>query len=98
MQRNRDGTEMYNMPGIPYRSAERASSATQHTCASMAICCHGFDHLVVDYYSNYFKMAQLANTKSSTVIQHIKSMFARHGIPNVLISDNGLFIFCLFIV
>ena len=45
--------------------------------------------LVVDYYSNYFEIAQLANTKSSTVIQHIKSIFARHGIPEVVISDNG---------
>lgn len=27
--------------------------------------------LVVYYYSNYFEIAQLANTKSSTVIQHI---------------------------
>ena len=45
--------------------------------------------LVVDYYSNYFEIAQLANTKNSTVIQHIKSIFARHGIPEVVISDNG---------
>ena len=29
--------------------------------------------LVVDYYSNYLEIAQVANTKSSTVIQHIKS-------------------------
>ena len=45
--------------------------------------------LVVDYYSNYFKIAQLASTKSSTVIQHIKSIFARHGIPEIVISENG---------
>ena len=45
--------------------------------------------LVVDYYSNYFEIAQLASTKSSTVIQHIKSIFARHGIPEIVISDNG---------
>ena len=40
--------------------------------------------LVVDCYSNYFEIAQLANTKSSTV----KSIFARHGIPDVVISDK----------
>ena len=38
--------------------------------------------LPVDYYSNYFEIAQLAKTKSSMVIQHIKSIFAN-------ISDNG---------
>ena len=45
--------------------------------------------LVVDYYSNYFEVAKLSNTKSPSVIQHIKSIFARHGIPEVVISDNG---------
>ena len=45
--------------------------------------------LAVDYYSNYFEIAQLASIKSSTVIQHIKSIFARHGIPEIVISDNG---------
>ena len=45
--------------------------------------------LVVDYYSNHFEIAQLASTKSSTVIQHIKSIFSRHGIPEIVISNNG---------
>ena len=45
--------------------------------------------LVVDYYSNYFEIAQLANTRSTTAIQHIKLIFARHGIPEMIISDNG---------
>ena len=45
--------------------------------------------LVVDYNSNYFEIAKHASTKSSTVIQHIKSIFARHGIPEIVISDNG---------
>ncbi len=44
--------------------------------------------LVVNYYSKHFEVAQLSNTKSPTVIRHIKSMFARHGIPEVVISDN----------
>jgi hypothetical protein len=31
----------------------------------------------------------LSNIRSATVIQHTKSIFARHGIPEVVISDNG---------
>ena len=45
--------------------------------------------LVVDSYSNYFEITQLASTKSSTEIQHIKSIFSRHGIPEIVIPDNG---------
>lgn len=48
------------------------------------------DYLViVDYYSKYFEFAKLENTKSSTVIMHTKSIFARHGIPVQVKSDNG---------
>ncbi len=45
--------------------------------------------LVVDYFSKYVEVALLSNTKSRTVITHLKSIFARHGIPMKLISDNG---------
>lgn len=34
-------------------------------------------------------MVQLKDTKSSTVIGKMKSIFSRHGIPEELISDNG---------
>ena len=45
--------------------------------------------LVVDYYRNFSEICRLHNTQSSTVIQHTKSIFARYGIPEVVISDNG---------
>ncbi|XP_021374484.1 uncharacterized protein K02A2.6-like [Mizuhopecten yessoensis] len=31
----------------------------------------------------------MLDTRSETVITHCKSQFARHGIPDILISDNG---------
>uniref|UniRef100_A0A3Q2FT90 Integrase catalytic domain-containing protein n=1 Tax=Cyprinodon variegatus TaxID=28743 RepID=A0A3Q2FT90_CYPVA len=34
-------------------------------------------------------MALLANMSSNCVITHAKSIFARHGIPHIVVSDNG---------
>ncbi len=45
--------------------------------------------VVVDYYSRYIEIARLENTTSKTVVNHTKSIFARHGIPEVVISVNG---------
>ncbi|XP_011688397.1 PREDICTED: uncharacterized protein K02A2.6-like [Wasmannia auropunctata] len=45
--------------------------------------------LAVDYYSKYVEIAQLRDTSSKTVIIHLKSMFARLGIPLLIYSDNG---------
>ena len=47
------------------------------------------DYLViVDYFSNYPEVCPLSNTRSSTIISHVKSIFSRHGIPKIVISDN----------
>ena len=45
--------------------------------------------LVVDYYSRFFEVGKLTSTRSSTVIAKLKGFFARHGIPEKLVSDNG---------
>lgn len=53
---------------------------------------HGSDYLVVtDYYSRFFEVVKLPNTQSRTVIERIKSIFARNGtcISFEVISDNG---------
>lgn len=41
------------------------------------------------YHSNFPEMALLSNTPSSCVITHVKSIFARHGIQDTEVSDNG---------
>ena len=45
--------------------------------------------VVVDYYSRYIKLSKLENTTSTAVINHMKSIMARHRVPETLISDNG---------
>ena len=44
---------------------------------------------VVDYFSSYVEIAKLNTVASSDVIIHVKSIFARHGIPETVVSDNG---------
>lgn len=46
--------------------------------------------LVIDYYSKYVEIENLgSNTTAENVIKKLKSIFARHGIPNIINSDNG---------
>ena len=45
--------------------------------------------LIVDYYSRFIEVARLKRTTAEEVIRHTKSIFARHGIPEDVISDNG---------
>ena len=45
--------------------------------------------IVVDYYSRWIEIVYLEETTSSYVIGKLKNIFAKFGIPEVLISDNG---------
>ena len=45
--------------------------------------------VVVDYFSRYPEVQKLNSTTSNTVITLLKSIFARFGIPETFVSDNG---------
>ena len=46
-------------------------------------------HVCVDYYPSFLEMDALESIRSATVIRKLKLHFARHGIPETVISDNG---------
>ena len=48
------------------------------------------DYLVtVDYFSRYFEVDLLPTTTSISIIQKLKTIFARHGIVEKLVCDNA---------
>ena len=48
------------------------------------------NYLVIsDYYSRFLEVLQLPSTTSTQIIQRLKATFARFGIPDEVVSDNG---------
>lgn len=55
------------------------------------LCEHnGHNYLIIsDYYSRFLEILHLPSTTTSHVTQKLKAVFARFGIPNEVVSDNG---------
>jgi len=51
---------------------------------------NGKSHMiVVDYYSRWAEIKRLPSDSSETVVKLLKEIFATHGIPDLVVSDNG---------
>ena len=51
---------------------------------------HGKVYLIViDYYSRWIESKSLDNLSSESIVYILKEILALHGIPNIIISDNG---------
>lgn len=51
---------------------------------------HNKEYIVlVDSYSDYVEVSQLKATTSTALIEFFKEQFSRHGIPDILMTDNG---------
>ena len=50
---------------------------------------------VTDYSSYYIEVARLCATSTQAVVRELKTMFARFGIPEILVTDNGPQVFRL---
>ncbi|UYV65567.1 K02A2.6-like, partial [Cordylochernes scorpioides] len=45
--------------------------------------------VVIDYYSRFPEVVQLDRLTANVVVRSCKSIFARHGVPETVVSDNG---------
>ena len=45
--------------------------------------------VIVDSYSKWPEVIPLKSTSSDTTVTHLRRLFGQHGIPDILVSDNG---------
>ena len=45
--------------------------------------------VVVDAYSKFPEVVKMTNTTVQTTITALRDIFSRHGLPEILVSDNG---------
>lgn len=45
--------------------------------------------VVVDVYSKWVELVLMHSTTSDAVIRVLRALFATHGLPDLLVSDNG---------
>ncbi len=61
-----------------------------HTVATDLFELHSTSYLlVIDYFSRFPEITRPTNTTSAAAIEAMKDVFARHGIPELVRSDNG---------
>ena len=78
-----------NNPSMPMQSHEIPDRPRSRVATDL-FSLKSMDYIVlVDYYSDYIEVSPLTDTISSSIIKFLKVQFSRHGIPDVLVSDNG---------
>ena len=45
--------------------------------------------IVVDAHSKWLEVIPVSSTTSTTTIEHLRSLFSTHGLPEMLVTDNG---------
>ena len=78
-QQQREWLHPHNIPGLPWQIVGTdLFEFAGHTYL-----------LVTDFYSKYFEIELLHQKTATCVINNLKKMFARFGIPDEVVSDNG---------
>ena len=70
---------MHDIPSMPWSKA--GIDLFTFNCKDYVI--------MVDYYSDFWELKELTATTSASIVKFCKEQFARYGIVDTLISDNG---------
>ena len=74
----------------PLLNSEGPKTPWSMVAANLFECIGATYLVVVDYYSEFIEIEKLENdTRSSAVIEAMSKIFAAHGIPDKVITDNG---------
>nr|XP_057937756.1 cytokine receptor family member b2 isoform X2 [Doryrhamphus excisus] len=80
--------EVHNVPE-PLLTTEPPNRPWQRVAADLFQWNRAMYLLVIDYFSRYIEVANLTSTTAVSVINKMKAIFARHGVPETLVTDNG---------
>ncbi|XP_060539010.1 uncharacterized protein K02A2.6-like [Pantherophis guttatus] len=77
-------------PATPVKEWEMPKSPWSRIHVDFARPFHGQTFLVVvDAYSKWVEIVAMASTTSAALIRALQRLFATHGLPDVIVSDNG---------
>ena len=76
-------------PREPLLPHEIPKDVWHKVVTDLLVCLNKLYLVVIDYTSKYSELVQLPNASSDRVITHMINIFARHGIPKIVFSDNG---------
>ena len=78
-RQQRETLHPHDIPGLPWQVV--GTDLFEYDCQTYL--------LVTDCYSKYFEIEQLRQTTAICVINNLKRVFARFGIPQKVVSDSG---------
>ena len=73
----------------PIRQHEFTARPWEKVSADLCECDNRILLVVSDYYGKFIEVARVNTITSRAVIKELKAIFARFGIPDTLITDNG---------
>ena len=80
----------FNNTKEPLMSTVAPDRPWSYVAADLCEILHVHYLVVVDHFSGFIEVECLNNnTTTQSVVSHLKSQFARHGIPDILMTDNG---------
>jgi len=87
------GCQLVAQPSAPepMRRTEHPTQPWQHTAADLLGPMPGGEYIfaIVDYYSRYFDVEILTTVTTADIIKSCDKIFAAHGYPLSLKTDNG---------